>query len=65
MYVFIYVCICTLMCVVTHMLHVWNIYLHLAQTYGFHAGRYSNPMEHLGYWAAYPQEAYSPQANAL
>ena len=53
------------MCVLTHMLHVWNIYLHLAQTYGFHAGRYSNPMEHLGYWAAYPQEAYSPQANAL
>ena len=29
------------------MLHVWNIYLHLGQIYGWHAGKYSSPMEHM------------------
>ena len=30
------------------MLHVWNIYLHLPQTFPSFVGKYSSTMEHLG-----------------
>ena len=32
----------------TQMLHVWPIYLHLADLYGFHVGKYTSPMDPLG-----------------
>ena len=33
----------------TQMLHVWNIYLHLPKDFKLNVGKYSSPMEHLGY----------------
>ena len=33
---------------ITHMLHVWNIYLHLAQIYGKCLGKYSTHSSHMG-----------------
>ena len=32
----------------THVLHVWNIYQHLPQKLPSHVGKYSSTMEHLG-----------------
>ena len=32
----------------THMLHVWNIYLHDWAIFGVNVGKYSSTMEHLG-----------------
>ena len=36
----------------SQMLHLWNIYLHLAQIYGIYGtyiGKYPSPMEHMAY----------------
>jgi hypothetical protein len=32
----------------THMLHVWNIYLHLPQKWPSFVGKYTSTMEHMG-----------------
>ena len=33
----------------THRIHVWYICLHLVVFYGFHVGKYTSPMDHMGY----------------
>ena len=35
--------------VITHMLHVWNIYLHFPQKWPSFVGKYNSTMEHMGY----------------
>ena len=32
----------------THRIYIWYIYPHLAEIYGFHAGRYASPMNPMG-----------------
>ena len=32
------------------MLQVWNIYLHLPKKVSQNVGKYSSPMEHMGFW---------------
>ena len=32
----------------SQMLNVWSIYLHLGSLGGFHVGKYTSPIEHLG-----------------
>ena len=31
-----------------HTIHVWYIYLHLVELYGFHVGKYTSPMDGMG-----------------
>ena len=31
-----------------HRIHVWYIYLHLVDFYGFHVGKYTRPMDPMG-----------------
>ena len=33
----------------THRIHVWYIYLHLVDFYAFHVGKYTSPMDPMGY----------------
>ena len=33
----------------THHIHVWYVYLHLVDFYGFHVGKYTSPMDPMGY----------------
>ena len=38
----------TLFYSITHTIHVWYIYLGLADFYGFHAGKNTSPMDPMG-----------------
>ena len=40
---------------ISHRIHVWYIYLHLVDSYGFHVGKYTSPMDPMGYtiWVAF------------
>ncbi len=35
----------------THTIHVWCIYLHLVDFYGFHVGKYTNPTDAMGIYS--------------
>ena len=32
----------------SHRIHVWYIYLHMVDFYGFHVGKYTSPMDPMG-----------------
>ena len=34
--------------IIAHTIHVWYIYLHLVDFYGFHVGKYTSPMDAMG-----------------
>ena len=36
-------------CDLAHRIHVWYIYLHLVDFYGFHVGKYTSPMDPMGW----------------
>ena len=36
--------------IISHTIHVWYIYLHLVDFYGFHVGKYTSPMDAMGFW---------------
>ena len=37
-------------------IHVWYIYLYLVDFYGFHVGKYTSPMDPLGYTVLFLHE---------
>ena len=40
-----------LLIIVSHTIHVWYIYLHWVDFYGFHVAKYTSPMEAMGYFS--------------
>ena len=47
--------------IITHMLHVWYIYLQNWLIYGVNVGKYSSTMEHTGLWVMILKILHEPE----
>ena len=36
--------------IISHTIHVWYIYLRLVDLHGFHVGKYTSPIDAMGFW---------------